>query len=450
MFTMKADKSSFFDRAVLATEVERIAFDGLRRNAMYIRTVARNSIRRKSKPSAPGQPPRSVRGDLKRGIEAFREKARQMGFSLSGETADAADALGTQIEVLQDQFGRVAVAIGEVLLPPAQAFVGVLQSLAGRVIEFVRQNQGLVFGLVAGGAAIAAVGTAATVAGGALIALGVAIKGGAVVVGVLGAAMSALSVAFASIVPTATAAWAAVTAPAALAVAGIAAVGVAIAWATGLLSQAASSFVAVWDAAVGLTDDIRDAWTGVTDAIAAGDLALAGEVAIAGLKAAFLRGLAKIVQDAVIPFVAKVSELLSKIPGLGDLGGQAAILRGIAPLIDFGARDAEKELDALTAKAAKARRESERTKREIAPLDIGAPTPPELDLPKVKDVKEKLDKSVAEIETRMSAMGGFNAAALGGMFGGADDMVAQQRRSNEFLSKIVEQGKKNRATLVWS
>jgi hypothetical protein len=82
MFTMKADTSKFFDRAVLANEVERIAFEGLRRNAMYIRTVARNSIRRKSKPSAPGQPPRSVRGDLKRGIEA--QYQRGSGEALVG------------------------------------------------------------------------------------------------------------------------------------------------------------------------------------------------------------------------------------------------------------------------------------------------------------------------------------------------------------------------------
>ena len=384
------------------------------------------------------------------GIEAFREKARQMGFSLSGETADAADALGTQIEILQDQLGRVAVAIGEVLLPPAQAFVGILQSMVGNVIGFVRENQGLVFGLVAGGAAIAAVGTVATVAGGALIGLAAAIKGGAVVVGVLGAAVSALSVTIGSIVPAATAAWAAVTGPVGLAVAGIAAVGAAIAWATGLLSQTVSSLGAAWDAAFALTADLRDAWLGVTDAIAAGDLALAGEVAIAGLKAAFLRGLANIVQDAVIPFVAKVGELLSNIPGLGSLGYQASMLRGIAPLIDFGAKDAEKELDTLSARAAKARREAERTKREIMPLDIGAPTPPEIETPKVKDVKEKLDKAAAEIQTRMSAMGGFNATSLGGMFGGADDMVAQQKRSNEFLAKLLDQGKRERERLVWS
>lgn len=71
MFTMVADTSKFLDRVIVETEVERIEFEGLKRNAFYLRRVARNSIRRRKEPSKPGQPPRSVRGDLKRGIYAM-------------------------------------------------------------------------------------------------------------------------------------------------------------------------------------------------------------------------------------------------------------------------------------------------------------------------------------------------------------------------------------------
>jgi hypothetical protein len=74
MFTMKADTSKFFDRVIVETEVERIEFEGLKRNALYLRRAARNSIRRRKSPSQPGQPPRSVRGDLKRGIQAHYER----------------------------------------------------------------------------------------------------------------------------------------------------------------------------------------------------------------------------------------------------------------------------------------------------------------------------------------------------------------------------------------
>ncbi len=71
MFTMTADTSKFFDRAIVETEVERIELQGLKRNAFYLRRVARNSIRRRKSPSKPGKAPRSVRGDLKRGIWAM-------------------------------------------------------------------------------------------------------------------------------------------------------------------------------------------------------------------------------------------------------------------------------------------------------------------------------------------------------------------------------------------
>jgi hypothetical protein len=74
MFTMKADTSKFFDRVIVETEVERIEFEALKRNALYLRRAARNSIRRRKSPSQPGQAPRSVRGDLKRGIQAHYER----------------------------------------------------------------------------------------------------------------------------------------------------------------------------------------------------------------------------------------------------------------------------------------------------------------------------------------------------------------------------------------
>lgn len=73
MFTISADTSRFLDRFVIESEVERIEFEGLKRNAFYLRRVARNSLRRRKSPSSAGRPPRSVRGDLKRGIYAVMD-----------------------------------------------------------------------------------------------------------------------------------------------------------------------------------------------------------------------------------------------------------------------------------------------------------------------------------------------------------------------------------------
>jgi hypothetical protein len=381
------------------------------------------------------------------GIEEFRKKAREMGFSLSGETANAADALGTQLEILQDQFGRIAVAIGEALLPAASAFVGIMQTIVGRVIEFIRSNGALVVGVTLAGAALLALGTAVG-------AVGAAVLGVGAVLASVGTIIGALSVAIGAILS-----------PLGLVIGAIAAVGGLALWATGAFGE-------VWDIGVESAQSVATAWEGVSDAIAAGDFGLAGEIAMKALEAAFRRGLADIVQRVVMPFVGAVAEIMSSllvipemltpVPMFGDTFREwadgLALAKEIADLNLFGAGDAERELEDLKKTAREARREVEGRKPSAIPLDSTAPdivapalvapalAAPEIEAPSVP----QMDSVQQEIATRMSAMGGFNAAALGGMFGGTDEMVEQQRRSNEFLAKLLDQGKRNRDSLVWS
>ncbi len=364
------------------------------------------------------------------GIEAFREKARQMGFSLSGETANAADTLGTNLEVLGDQFGRVAVAIGEALLPAASAFVGIMQAAVGRVIEFIRNNTGLVTGVVAAGAGILALGTAIGGLGAVVIVVGAAITGLATIAGMLATVFAAL------------------LSPIGLIIAALTTVAGLALWATGVFGD-------LWDVGVESADRVSTAWEGVTDAIAAGDWALAGEVAMKALEVAMRKGFEDIVTKIVSPFVETVAGLLKNLPGTGALFAQIemAAQAGGAGLFDFGGDEANRELDELKKKAKEARREVEgRTPRSL-PLDVDAPdiVAPALAAPAVEAPSvPEMESIQQEIATRMSAMGGFNAAALGGMFGGPDEMVEQQKRSNDFLAKLLEQGKKNRDALVWS
>ena len=117
----------------------------------------------------------------------------------------------------------------------------------------------------------------------------------------------------------------------------------------------------------------------------------------------------------------------------------------------------EKELDGLKKKARDARNESERARRridpEMSPSMPAAPTLPALpelpgvDAPALPD----LAPAQAEIQARMSAMGGFNAAALGGMFGDSGSKIEEHtKKSAEYLQKLLEQGKRQREALVWS
>ena len=140
MFTMKADTSKFFDRVIVETEVERIEFEGLKRNAFYLRRVARNSIRRKKSPSKPGQAPRSVRGDLKRGIYAMLDgsNAAYIGPVKYGWGTGAPSTLEFGGEAVIDNSVRRKVGDGGEVRVVSGAAAGVKRDSSGK---FLRASQ---------------------------------------------------------------------------------------------------------------------------------------------------------------------------------------------------------------------------------------------------------------------------------------------------------------------
>lgn len=64
----KAFQEAFFDRAAVIKAVDRGRRRALARSGGYVRTVARNSMRRDARPSPPGRPPRVKTGLLKANI----------------------------------------------------------------------------------------------------------------------------------------------------------------------------------------------------------------------------------------------------------------------------------------------------------------------------------------------------------------------------------------------
>jgi|YNPMSStandDraft_1061717.scaffolds.fasta_scaffold45552_2 hypothetical protein len=68
---------SFFDEKKVRDPAERAALKVLARFGAYVRTDARQSIRRAAKPSPPGRPPRSVTGRLKQHIYFVVERAKR-------------------------------------------------------------------------------------------------------------------------------------------------------------------------------------------------------------------------------------------------------------------------------------------------------------------------------------------------------------------------------------
>jgi hypothetical protein len=385
------------------------------------------------------------------GIEAFRKRARELGFTISGETADAADALGTQIEILQDQFKRVAVAIGESVLPYAQALVATMQDIVGRAIEFIRANSELVVAVVAVGSALLVVGTVVGVVGAAIVALGAVI---AAVGTIAGAAATVIG---------------AILTPVGLVVA-------AVTVAAGAALYLSGAFGTLWEAGVRSAEGVRDAWTGVTDAISAGDYQLAGRIAMQALEIAFAEGIAAL-RTAFIKFLSWIAQswvtnirfmASAMIPLLGLLDKATLNLgdkfeAGLGKALDAlqqASRDLGEDtvapmrenLDKLIEEARRART-SRGSGKSVSPmLEPSMPSMPDIAAPSIASpTLPDLAPATAEIQTRMSAMGGFNAAALGGMFGDSSSQIEEHtKRSAEYLAKLLEQGKKNRATLVWS
>ena len=133
------------------------------------------------------------------GIQAFRAEAQRLGLSISGETADAADQLGTQIEILKDQTLRVAVAIGEALAPAAREVVAALQGGIGAVVQWIKANRESVVAAVGWGIAIGVVGAAIAAVGVGIIATGAIITGLGTIIGALSAVLGFLSAAWASV-----------------------------------------------------------------------------------------------------------------------------------------------------------------------------------------------------------------------------------------------------------
>ena len=110
------------------------------------------------------------------GINALRKEANELGRSMSGDDAAAAaeytDAMNRVSSVwkgLKQQVGAaLAPALAEVATNFAQIAVG--------VVEFVRENRGIIQGVAAAAAAVVGLGTAISVLGVSIIGIGMAIS----------------------------------------------------------------------------------------------------------------------------------------------------------------------------------------------------------------------------------------------------------------------------------
>lgn len=246
-------------------------------------------------------------------IRELRGEARELGIAPSPESIAAADAIGDAIDRVKAVVSSAVFEIGAALAPMASDFLDAFVKVAKAVRNFVQQNKSMIVTAAKIGLVLMAAGGALIAIGGAFIAAGSAIGGllsilsafGAVV----GAAMTAIGLIGAIL--------GAVLSPVGLLVSALA-IGV-INWekfaqggqdaVTGLSTIIGETFGAI-------STTVRETLGGIVAAIQAGDLMLAGQIAMIGLRLVMMQGLEAIHSLFGESWGALASQLLS-----GDFAG---------------------------------------------------------------------------------------------------------------------------------
>lgn len=208
-------------------------------------------------------------------VRELRQEARDLQLAPSEESVALADALGDAMDSTKASIGAVVFEIGASLASVVLRAAGVIRGMVVLVIGWVKENRGLVQMVAAVGAALLAAGTAILGLGTAFMLAGFAASGLAAFLTTMGAILGA------------------VLSPVGLFVAAI--MGAGAAWAT-LTESGRSAVSAVAGALTFLLDIARQTFGGIFDAIAAGDLALAGQIAITGLQIVMTAGLLQLSQ----------------------------------------------------------------------------------------------------------------------------------------------------------
>jgi hypothetical protein len=210
------------------------------------------------------------------GIEALQEEARALGLTMSTEDAKAAAAFHESLETLWKVIKQGVFVIGSALAPLLRQVTEWVIRTVVSTTDWIKKNKDLVVtifevavGIIAGGFALIALGVAITTVGTIIGALAGIIAG-------VGTALSVLG----SII-----AW--LVTPIGLVTVAIAALGAYLIYASGAGGKALQ-----WlgDRFTDLSDFATQSFQGISDALMAGDIALAAKILWLSLKVAWYTG----------------------------------------------------------------------------------------------------------------------------------------------------------------
>ncbi len=212
-----------------------------------------------------------------KGIEELQQQARDLGLTMSTEDAAAAEAFGDKIDVLWKIVKKVTFAIGSALEPTLSSAIDVLARVSKTTIDWITRNKTLIVTVFKVAVAIAAGGAALIAFGAAASAIGTGLAAAAAIIAGIGKAFAIVGTMIAALLT-----------PLGLTIVGVGALAAYLLYATGAGSKALQ-----WlsDRFSELKDTAIAAWQGIGDAMAAGDLALAGKILWLTLKMEWQRGI---------------------------------------------------------------------------------------------------------------------------------------------------------------
>jgi len=214
--------------------------------------------------------------DGAKGIEQLQDRARKLGLTMSTENAEAAAEFDAALQALWSVLREITTAIGSATAAVIRQFTQACMQVAPTVLAWVKRNQDLL-------ATIFKVAAGVLAAGAAIFLLGKIIAGVGMAIRVVSTAFTTLTTVLGPVVSILTA----ILSPVGLVIAAVVGLGGYILYATELGGQALS-----WlgQRFADLARFAGQAWQGISDALATGDIGLAANILWLSLKLAWVKG----------------------------------------------------------------------------------------------------------------------------------------------------------------
>ena len=202
-------------------------------------------------------------------LGSLTDEARKLGLVMSTDDAEAADRLGDAMDIVVKVVKRAVVAIGAALAPTLTDLSEKITTNLVATTEWITQHRGLIVTAAKSAVALIAIGGGIAALGAALSTMGTVVGAAAATLGAIGAAITALATP----------------------------IGVVVASLAGLttwffLATDAGSQSLAWlgERFTELRDTAVLAFGGIADALAAGEIQLAGQILWASLRVMWLQG----------------------------------------------------------------------------------------------------------------------------------------------------------------